>query len=126
MPDYRAALLANGAVSSAGPNIEMIPCLVLIAPAWFQRDDFLDWRQEKAEYQWLPPATWWPSERNGDYTDVFMTFDRSFPPNQDEPGTEHFWSGSDADTLPFDIYDAIGRILLERNLHKGIIWLKPL
>ena len=57
MPDHPAALVANGAVSSADPTVELAPCLVLIAPAWFQRDDFLDWRQGKAECQWLPPAT---------------------------------------------------------------------
>ena len=26
---------------------EVAECLVIIAPAWFQRNDFLDWRQGK-------------------------------------------------------------------------------
>jgi hypothetical protein len=111
---------------TTGPQtIELAECLVLTVPDWFEREDFLDWRQGRAEGQWTGPACWLPHERTGDYADVFVTFDLSFPPRT-EPGTENFWEGSDADTLPFDLYEAIGKILHERHLHKGVLWLKPL
>lgn len=106
-------------------TIELAKCLVLIAPDWFAREDFRDWRQGRAEDQWAGPACWLPQERTGDYADVFLTFDCSFPPGN-EPGTENFWEGSDADTLPSDIYESIGLILHEQRLHQGVIWLRPL
>jgi hypothetical protein len=107
-------------------TIEVAECLILTVPAWFAREDFLDWRQGRAEGQWSGPACWFPGDRTGDYTDVFLTFDCSFPPHQGEPGTEHLWEGSDADTLPFDLYEAIGQLLKEHGLNKGLLWLKPL
>jgi hypothetical protein len=63
----------------AEPDAEPAECLVLTAPAWFARDDFLDWRQGRAEGRWCGPACWLPQDRRGDYTDVFLTFDRGRP-----------------------------------------------
>ena len=34
-------------------------------------------------------------------------------------------TGSDPDTLPDDIVEAIGEILHEQNAYFGVIWLKP-
>jgi hypothetical protein len=125
MPDRLSAVCTCPPAHVADISVEHAECLVLTVPAWFAREDFRDWRQGRAEGQWAAPACWLPHERTGDYVDVFMTFDCSFPPCT-EPGTENFWEGSDADTLPFDLYEAIGSILHERRLHKGVIWLKPL
>ncbi len=114
----------------SGPNdllrVEVAECLVLTVPDWFAREDFLDWRQGLAEGQWAGPACWLPQDRTGDHTDVFLTFETDWPPQPREPGTQHFWYGSDAETLPLDIYQAIGHLLQEHHLHKGGLWLKPL
>ncbi len=126
MSDAPAALLTSRAAVSEKIGIELTECLILTVPAWFAREDFLDWRQGKAEGQWCGPACWLPDDRTGDHTDVFLTFDTDWPPSPREPGTEHFWYGSDADTLPFDIFEMIGQILHEHGLHKGLLWLKPL
>ncbi len=126
MPDPPVLSLVGRLSRSTDLNIEVAECLVLTAPAWFARADFLDWRQGKAEGQWAGPACWLPQDRTGDHADVFLTFEADWPPTPREPGTEHFWYGSDADTLPFDIFEAIGQILHERGLSKGVIWLKPL
>ncbi len=112
--------------SPPGLTVEVAQCLILTVPAWFAREDFLDWRQGRAEGQWSGPACWLPQDRTGDYTDVFLTFDIGFPPRQREPGTEHFWEGSDADTLPFDIYEIIGKLLHQHGLGQGVLWLRPL
>jgi hypothetical protein len=111
----------------AEPDAELAECLVLTAPAWFARDDFLDWRQGQAEGQWCGPACWLPQDRTGAYTDVFVTFDRGRPlePGVAEPGLERFWEGSDADTLPDDIYLAIGQLLHEYGLRRGVLRIKP-
>jgi hypothetical protein len=104
--------------------VEKAECLVLTAPEWFQREDFLDWRQGRAEGQWCAPASWFPQDRLGDYVDVFMTFDRGWP-IECEPGCEHLWECSDGDGLSEDIYQAIGKLLYQQGLHHGVIWIRP-
>jgi hypothetical protein len=126
MPDPPSSSLVGSSAPPADLIVERAECLVLIVPEWFQREDFLDWRQGKTESQWCGPACWFPNERTGDYLDVFLTFDRGWPPRQPEPGCEHLWEASDGDGLPEDIYEAIGRILHQQGLHRGIIWIKPL
>jgi hypothetical protein len=125
MPDPPSAVCSCPPAHVPDIHVEQAECLILTFPAWFAREDFQNWGQGRAEGQWAGPACWLPQERAGDYVDVFMTFDSSFPPCT-EPGTENFWEGSDADTLPFDLYQTIGKILHEHHLHKGVIWLKPL
>ncbi len=125
MPDPPALSPVGRLSLPSDLTIELADCLVLTAPAWFAREDFRDWRQGRAEGQWTAPACWLPQDRSGDYTDVFLTFDCSWPP-QSGPGTEFYWEGSDADTRPFDIYEAVGKILHEHGLSKGVLWLKPL
>jgi hypothetical protein len=56
-----------------------------------------------------------------------MTFDRN-PIGQVYHGEEafdHFWEGSDADTLPDDIFEAIGEILHTQKSQSGVIWIRP-
>jgi len=109
------------------PDADLAECLVLTAPAWFAREDFRDWRQGRAEGQWCGPACWLPQDRAGEFTDVFLTFDRGQPlePEATASGQECFWEGSDADTLPDDIYLVIGRLLHDHGLHRGVLWIKP-
>jgi hypothetical protein len=109
-------------------TLELAPCVMLSAPDWFKRDDFQDWRQGKADGQWCAPACWLPHDRGTETTDVFMTFDRSGMCSLKtiDPGTENHWEGSDADTLPEDIFQEIGRLLREHNLRFGVLWIKPI
>jgi hypothetical protein len=107
-------------------KVEVTACLVLRAPHWFARDDFLDWRQGKGAGRGCAPACWQPDVRTGEYGDVFMTFDRSLDrPGLGQLGDEHAWEGSDADGLPDDIYRTIGFMLYERGLRAGVIWIMP-
>lgn len=92
-------------------------CLRIRCPEWFQRDDFQDWRQGKGKSSC--PATWAPSTRDGEYIDVFMTFECGPVFRAGE------WEGSDANTLPPDIYRAIGDLLHKLDLRGGVIWLVP-
>jgi hypothetical protein len=109
-------------------TVELTECLVIMAPKWFEREDFLDWRQGKAPEQWCGPACWNPQERTGEYNDVFMSFDRrwlDYSPNA-EPGYEHLWEASDSEGLPNDIYEEIGRLLHDHGLRHGVLWIKPI
>ena len=107
-------------------DVELVQCLVIIAPDWFARDDFLDWRQGKRLEQWAGPACWNPKDRDGEYADVFVVFDRGWADDVPvEPGTEHFWEGSDQEGLPDDIYMDIGRLLHEHDVRLGVVWIKP-
>jgi hypothetical protein len=106
---------------------ERSACLILHVPQWFQRGDFLDWRQGQVPHQWEAPATWNPDCRDGPNHDVFVVFDRR--PIDDTPEFEpvegYLWEGSDLAGLPDDIYQAIGTVLAERRLRYGVLWLKP-
>jgi hypothetical protein len=106
-------------------DTEKAECLIIIAPAWFLREDFLDWRQGKRLEQWDRPACWNPQDRDGEYANVFLVFDRRWldigPP---EPGMEHCWEGSDQPGLPDDLYETISKLLHERCLHYGVLWIK--
>lgn len=114
----------NNTISNT--TTSLAECLVLVAPDWFARDDFLDWRQGRHPEQWSAPAIWNRDKRTDDYADVFVVFDRRWTDHAIlEPGTEHCWECSDPEGLPGDIYDAIGRVLLERGLRHGIVWIKP-
>lgn len=105
-------------------NIEQAECLIIIAPTWFQREDFLDWRQGKRLEQWDRPACWNPEDRAAEYADVFLVFDRRLERASLEPGTEHCWEGSDQQGLPDDLYETIGKLLHQRGLHYGLLWIK--
>ena len=113
---------------SLQPEVEVAECLILTAPHCFERRDFLDWRQGYAEGQGCAPACWLPDQRTGEFTDVFVTFDRSGEsrPPPLEPGYEHLWEGSDVDTMPADIVEEISRILHEHDLYSGVIQIKPI
>ncbi|MBL8795478.1 MAG: hypothetical protein JNM56_16355 [Planctomycetia bacterium] len=106
-------------------STEKAECLIIIAPAWFLREDFLDWRQGKRLEQWDRPACWDPQDRDGEYADVFLVFDRRWLELSPlEPGTEHCWEGSDQQGLPDDLYETIGKLLHERGLRYGVLWIK--
>jgi hypothetical protein len=106
--------------------VEQAECLILTKPEWFEREDFLDWRQGKADGQWCSPACWLPAQRRGEYTDVFLSFDRRWLDVAPctEPGCEHVWEGSDSEGFPADIYEEIGTILHDHGLQYGMIWIK--
>ena len=106
-------------------SFETVQCLIVVAPEWFEREDFLDWRQGKTLDQGSAPACWNPAARQGEYNDVFMVFDRRWAREVPlEPGTEHCWEGSDSYALPEDIYVAIGKLLCQHGLFYGVIWLR--
>lgn len=103
---------AQGAVAYAAiKRSRRVPALILHAPEWFARADFLAWRNREDG-----PAHW-NSTAN---PDVFMTFDAGSGPED--------WEGSDSEWLPRDIYAAIGRVLYEqgyRHPAHGILWIQP-
>jgi hypothetical protein len=108
-------------------KVEVGECIIISAPNWFEREDFLDWRQGRAPSQWCQPACWNSTLRKGEYSDVFMTFDRN-PIGQvyhGEEALDYFWEGSDADTLPDDIFETIGEILHTQKSQSGVIWIRP-
>lgn len=106
-------------------DTEKAECLIIIAPAWFLREDFLDWRQGKRPKQWDRPACWNPQDRTAEYADVFLVFDRRWLELAPlEPGNEHCWDGSDHQGLPDDLYETIGKLSRERGLRYGVLWIK--
>jgi hypothetical protein len=106
-------------------SVERARCLILHVPQWFDREDFLDWRQGRARGQWQAPACWNPDERDGEHHDVFIVFDRRLVDHTPELGPEkpYIWDGTDLTGLPDDIYQAIGEVLAKRDLRYGILWL---
>ncbi len=106
-------------------DVERTECVILHVPQWFERSDFLDWRQGRAPGQWQGPACWNPGQRVGDHNDVFVVFDRRLV--DDTPGLEpdepFVWDGTDITGLPDDIYEAIGIMLHRRKLRYGLLWL---
>lgn len=88
-------------------------CLRLDAPEWYQREDFRVWLHGMADGQqgrrpasWLPTGT--PIEID-EWADVFITID----------GEE----GSDAESLPADIWAEIVRLAREHSISDGIVWI---
>ena len=77
--------------------VERVACLILHVPQWFEREDFLDWRQGRAPGQWQAPACWNPDERSGDHHDVFVVFDRRLVDHTPElaPVEPYVWDGTD-------------------------------
>jgi hypothetical protein len=96
-------------------DVERGDLIQIRAIEWFHREDFQVWRQTIDG----SPATWGILDREGDFCDVFMTFDFD--------STTGFWEGSDSDSLPDDIYYAIGEVLKQqhRSLQHGVLWIKP-
>jgi hypothetical protein len=106
-------------------HTESAQCLIIIAPDWFLREDFLDWREGQRLEQWDRPACWNPQDRAAEYADVFLVFDRRWLERASlEPGNEHCWEGSDQQGLPDDLYETIGKLLHERGLRYGVLWIR--
>ena len=107
-------------------RLERATCIILHVPQWFQRSDFLDWRQGLVPGQWEVPACWNPQQREGEHNDVFLVFDRRIVDDSSgyAPDEPYYWDGSDLTGLPDDIYAAIGTVLAERRLKYGVLWLR--
>ena len=88
-------------------NIERLDALKLNVPAWFEREDFQEWLNERGK-----PATWHvKGAEPNDYSDIFMWF---------EDG-----EGSDSD-MPEKVWDELCALCKTQAFRAGVIWLTNL
>lgn len=87
-----------------GAKAERVQAVHIMAPPWYEREDFLDFINGRRESQGdSRPATWHLEGQEADeYSDVFVTYD----------GEE----GSDADHIPPDIWEAICVLVREQGI----------
>lgn len=93
-------------------KVERMPCLVVTAPEWFTRPDFLAFLNGEGERQRQPPATWHrPGWQVEDWSDVFVTYDRG--------------DGSDRDDIPDDIWAEICGLADEQDVRYALVCITP-
>lgn len=103
-------------------SAERAECLIITAPEWFGRTDFLTWLRDPAN----GVATWDGGGESTEYSDVFMTFDGGSDPGPEGEQIEgsHF-GGVDEHPLPADIEREIKRQLCRAGLRYGVVRIRP-
>ena len=93
-------------------DIDIVQCIKINAPEWFQRDDFqafLNLREESGR----TTATWhWQGSEPGEFSDVFFTYDHG--------------EGSDWEEIPQDIWSKICEIVSNMRIVYAVIWVTNL
>jgi hypothetical protein len=110
------------ATDAPAAQVETADCVVLTAPHWFERADFLAWLTGPSRV-----ATW---RREGDktteYSDAFVTFDGGSDPGpagERYEGCDFYGAGEYA--LPEDIEREIKAALATCRATRGVVWIRP-
>lgn len=98
---------------------ERADCVIITAPHWFAREDFLRWLR-------LPGAATWDGGAGTDYSDTFLTFDAGDDPGADGAHIMGSDFGAEGDrAMPADIEREIKRALAGLAVARGVVWLRP-
>lgn len=113
--------MSGTAAEENGIEVEVSECVVISAPGWFEREDFLKWLRTGGQ-----PATWDAGGESTEYSDCFITFDGGSNPGDLGENYEgsNFNGGGEA-AMPEDIEAAIKAALFRAGARCGVLWIKP-